>query len=368
MSVARTVSVGESLTFELVPTGSSCPPAGRMATSPGVATDSQDRVYVFNRSEHPVIVYDRDGRFLGSWGEGVFTRPHGITIVDDVVYCADDTDHTVRGFTLDGKLLWTLGTLNQPSDTGYSPEGRANLAVDQARRGAVQSADAARGRARRRHVRLRRLRQRADPPLLGGRQADPVVGRAGHRARRIQSAAQRLGRTPTSACSSATAKTIGSRSSAARASCLTIWTDLARPGDLWIDAGGQRLCRRDGLEHGRDAPGRAAVRRGALGADVVRDLTGNLLARWGGDDPCSPASFASPHGICLDSQWQPVRGRSHAHRAQPLEPLAHGVSFAAEVRARVEQGPQPTRSWPTDTRGPRFFARGCRMSACTGPR
>ena len=93
----------------------------------GVATDSQDRVFVFNRSEHPVIVYERDGRFLGSWGEGVFTRPHGITIHDDVVYCADDTDHTVRAFTLDGKLLWTLGTLNQPSDTGYSPEGRANL-------------------------------------------------------------------------------------------------------------------------------------------------------------------------------------------------------------------------------------------------
>ena len=31
------------------------------------------------------------------------------------------------GVTLDGRPLWTLGTLNQPSDTGYSPEGRANL-------------------------------------------------------------------------------------------------------------------------------------------------------------------------------------------------------------------------------------------------
>src|SRR6184192_1221650 len=49
----------------------------------GVATDSQDRVYVFNRSDHPVIIYERDGRFLGSWGEGVFTRPHGITITAD---------------------------------------------------------------------------------------------------------------------------------------------------------------------------------------------------------------------------------------------------------------------------------------------
>src|SRR5205085_3625905 len=46
---------------------------------------------------------------------------------DDVVYCADDTDHTVRALSLDGQLLWSLGTLNRPSDTGYSPEGRANL-------------------------------------------------------------------------------------------------------------------------------------------------------------------------------------------------------------------------------------------------
>ena len=45
-----------------------------------VAVDSQDRVYVYNRSEHPVIVFNRDGSFLGSWGEGLFARPHGLTL------------------------------------------------------------------------------------------------------------------------------------------------------------------------------------------------------------------------------------------------------------------------------------------------
>jgi len=34
---------------------------------PGVATDSHDRVYVLTRSEHPVIVFDREGHFLRSW-------------------------------------------------------------------------------------------------------------------------------------------------------------------------------------------------------------------------------------------------------------------------------------------------------------
>ncbi len=38
-----------------------------------VAVDSTGRVYLFCRSEHPVLVYERDGRFVRSWGEGVFT-------------------------------------------------------------------------------------------------------------------------------------------------------------------------------------------------------------------------------------------------------------------------------------------------------
>jgi DNA-binding beta-propeller fold protein YncE len=84
-----------------------------------VATDSQDRVFVFNRGDHPVAVFDPDGTLLFSWGEGLFTRPHGITIgPDDAVYCTDDLGHTVRKFTPDGRLLLTLGTSGQPSDTG----------------------------------------------------------------------------------------------------------------------------------------------------------------------------------------------------------------------------------------------------------
>src|SRR5688572_8880675 len=54
-----------------------------------VAVNSKGRVYLFCRAEHPILIYERDGRFVGSWGEGVFTlRTHGITIgPDDSVYC-----------------------------------------------------------------------------------------------------------------------------------------------------------------------------------------------------------------------------------------------------------------------------------------
>src|SRR5437899_4281282 len=109
----------EDLRYEALPRWEQLPADWSFVEVAGVATDSQDRVYVFNRGEHPVIVFDRDGRFLSSWGEGVFVRPHGIHIgPDDSVYCIDDSDHTVRKFTLDGTLLLTLGTSGKPSDTG----------------------------------------------------------------------------------------------------------------------------------------------------------------------------------------------------------------------------------------------------------
>ena len=81
-----------------------------------VAADKNDNVYVFNRGLHPMIVFDREGNFLRSWGEGVFKNPHGLFYApDDTLYCTDDGDHTVRKFTLDGKLLMQIGTPGKPA-------------------------------------------------------------------------------------------------------------------------------------------------------------------------------------------------------------------------------------------------------------
>jgi len=82
-----------------------------------VAVDSKDRVYVFNRSDHPVMVFDSDGKFFNSWGEGLFPRPHGITVApDDTLYLADDEDHTVRHCTTEGEVLLTIGTPGKSSE------------------------------------------------------------------------------------------------------------------------------------------------------------------------------------------------------------------------------------------------------------
>ena len=86
----------------------------------GVAVDSGDRVYVFNRGAHPMIVFDKEGQFLDAWGEGVFASPHGLFIDhNDHLWCADNFDHTVRKFSTDGTLLMTLGEAGVSANTGF---------------------------------------------------------------------------------------------------------------------------------------------------------------------------------------------------------------------------------------------------------
>ena len=74
----------------------------------GVGVDSRDNVYVFNRGDHPMIVFDRNGNFLRSWGEGQYPRAHGVHVTpDDAMFLTDDGGHFVRKVTLDGKSCWS---------------------------------------------------------------------------------------------------------------------------------------------------------------------------------------------------------------------------------------------------------------------
>ena len=80
----------------------------------GVAVDQEDRVYLICRGENPIIIYDRSGKYLRTWGKGDFSmRTHGIYVAPNgTIFATDDGNHTVRQFTPEGKLLMTMGTLN----------------------------------------------------------------------------------------------------------------------------------------------------------------------------------------------------------------------------------------------------------------
>ena len=76
-----------------------------------VVVDARDRVYVFNRGDHPMIVLEPDGTFVTAWGETLFARPHGVTLgPDGALYCVDDEGHCVYKCSTDGQVLTTIGT------------------------------------------------------------------------------------------------------------------------------------------------------------------------------------------------------------------------------------------------------------------
>ena len=104
-------------------TGRSFPRDRASATSARSATDSRDRVYVFQRKDPPVLVFERDGTYLTGWGIGNFANPHGIYIANDVVYLTDREDSVCLTYTLDGRPLQVLGIRGQHSDTGCERPG-----------------------------------------------------------------------------------------------------------------------------------------------------------------------------------------------------------------------------------------------------
>jgi DNA-binding beta-propeller fold protein YncE len=264
-----------------------------------VAADSQDRVFVFNRGDHPVMIFDRDGTFLGAWGEGLFERPHGLTIgPDDAVYCCDDCGHTVRKFTPDGRLLLTLGTQGRPSDTGatnmdFRTIRRAgppfhyptNLALSP--EGDLYVSDGyGNARVHKFSPDGRLLFSWGEPGSGPGQFHLPhgiAVDREGivYVADRENSRVQLF--TP-------------------EGQFLAEWTDVARPCQVFVDGGGSvyvaELGFRAGMWPGTTAPD------GAPGGRVsIFDRQGKLRARWGGgEDPCAPGDFFAPHGIGVESR------------------------------------------------------------------
>ena len=107
-------------TYELVEGWGNLPEGWTLGQT-AIVTDSQDRVYLFNRSDHPLIVLDREGNCLTSWGEGVLTDAHGLFIdAEENLYLPVKNAHVVLKYSSQGNLLMTLGTRDQPSDSGWS--------------------------------------------------------------------------------------------------------------------------------------------------------------------------------------------------------------------------------------------------------
>ena len=111
--------------YELVPNWGQLPEGWQWGQCAGVAIDSQDNVHVYTRTEHPYMIFDKNGKFLESWGEGTLGRSHSLfTLPNDDVWVLSNTDHWMGKFDKNHKLLMELGKKGVHSDTGYTKEGR----------------------------------------------------------------------------------------------------------------------------------------------------------------------------------------------------------------------------------------------------
>ena len=232
----------------------------------GVEVDSRDRVYVFNRSEHPVIIFDKEGVFLSSWGEGVFKNPHGIYIDDEnTVYCTDSGDHTVRKFTVNGELLRIWGArdeskeeepFNRPTDVAIAPKGE--MYVSDGYGNSKVHKYSAEGEF------LLSWGEKGDAPGQFDLPHDVCV----HKDGRVFVADRQNHRIQIFDPNGIP---------------LDIWTGFKQPCSVYIDS--------EGRVYVTELQARMSI----------LDIEGNLLARWGEENSKIPGLFIAPHASAVDS-------------------------------------------------------------------
>ena len=80
------------------------------------------------RTAHPLMIFDRDGNFLRSWGEDILKDAHGLCIdAQGNMFMVDRESQVVMKYTADGQKVFELGNRGKPSDTGYTDENRTVL-------------------------------------------------------------------------------------------------------------------------------------------------------------------------------------------------------------------------------------------------
>ena len=299
LSEERRGFAGTELQYMLVDQWERLPPNLHHDDVSGVSVDSEDRVYILTRREERVIVYSSGGEFLNAWGDGFFSpMAHGLTVSSDgSIYCVDVGHDVVFRFTVDGRLVQTIGTLDVASNTGYDglslktivrsgpPFNKpTNLAISP--QGELYVSDGY-GNARvHRFSRSGELIQSWGEPGSGPGQFNLVHGIAVALDGTVYVADRENDRI---------------QLFSPEGDYIAEWDHVQRPTNIVFDAEGRvyvsELGRRSGDESMRLGP----VLQDQPGRVSVYDPTGKVVARLGGSDRCTPGNFIAPHDIAVDS-------------------------------------------------------------------
>ena len=272
--------------YAVVPGWGKLPDDWSFIEATAVAVDSKDNVFVYNRGAHPVIIFDRHGKFLRSWGEGMTSRAHGIMIGPaDTVWLTDDGNHTIRQYTADGKLLLSIGDPDRPSPAhGGKPFNRPTHVALSPQTGDVYISDGyGNSRVHKYDPKGRLSFSWGEPGTDPGCFNIPhniatdaagkvyVADRENSRVQIFDAGGQYLGQ----------------------------WNNLHRPCGLFADA-------RNDLFYVGELPTHLPVNKEVpnIGARVsVLSIRGELVARVGGRFAGEkPGEFVAPHGVAVDSR------------------------------------------------------------------
>jgi DNA-binding beta-propeller fold protein YncE len=97
--------------------------------------DAQGYLWVFHRSEPPLLKFDASGKVAQSFGKGMFVQPHGLHIDRDGFIWATDAQgkdgkgHQVFKFSPDGRVLMTLGTAGEAGESPKTFNGPTDVAI-----------------------------------------------------------------------------------------------------------------------------------------------------------------------------------------------------------------------------------------------
>lgn len=295
----------DKLNYKLDEGWGKLPDGNNILDIPGIAVDSEDRVYVFSRDKQGVFIFDSEGNFKNTIGKKIiFDRPHGAYIdLDDSLYLIDDDGHVVRKFSSSGKLLLTLGSQGESSDSGcvnrdYRTIKRGaspfnyptNIAISSV--GDIFVSDGY-GNAR-----VHRFSPSGELILSWGEPGEkPGQFNLPH-----DIAISNDGRVYVADRENSRIQVFDQKGN-----FITQWTDLNRPCGLHIDKDnnvyvaelGKRVGRYD-LDYKEGLPD--------FPSDVlwsrlsIYDLEGKLITRWGEADFNLPGSFLASHCVCTDSK------------------------------------------------------------------
>jgi sugar lactone lactonase YvrE len=284
-----------------------------------------------------VLVYDRDGNFLRSWGEDVFTpRTHGIAVgPDGMVYTVDDGDHTVRRFTPEGRQLMVIGTPGRGSDTGYNgkdltsitrggpPFNRPTDVAVAADGGLYVSDGYGNARVHRFGADGKLLRSWGEPGSKPGQFMLPHC----------------VGLSPDGRLFVADRENDRIQIFSLQGELLEIWDHVQRPTDVAFDRQGRVYVSELWWRVGQESFVHGTIKHDLPGGVRVLDLSGNVLLHWCSADREAPGNFVAPHTLCVDSRGDLYVGEvtwtfgvsrgGVSEQAHTFQKLAPGLSGGA---------------------------------------